>query len=706
MYTELMGSFRRSPPLCAVLQGLAVWSVVVVGGEWSVSVPKRVSTLAGSCVVIPCSFTSTTSAVDVSWYQYVSRGYPLVYSRSHPDSVIDKFRGKTELSGSKERGDCSLKIYPAQAAQNAEQIYVWVEPNQLQGSYFYDQTVTLEVTEHAAQPEIRVSEGKALLASSTVSLAEGATAVLSCSVSHGCPPQPPTLSFFARGGPVAGRVTQSRTGEATVTLERSWTAAAEHNGRSLACEVTHHGGASASREVVLQVLYAPKSVSIHGDHTVVGRVSLSCRSQANPPAVWYRWYRVNQGQLTLLGHTSETALITELDRNQNLFRCEASNTAGRGSSPDFEVINEYKPSISEASQCTFDSGSLRCWCEASARPLATLRWEVDGAPRPGRASVREGDVVKAAWSRVGKDAKETTRVTCISSNLHGQDRRQLRIRVKALPANVTVTQSPARQLEGAGVTLTCTGQGSPPVSGYRWFQGPEGQEASLEGGSRDLRVAAVTRDSGPYRCSARNEVGEASSPVTGLNVEYAPHILPASSCTLGNGPIRCECVVDSNPTAKVTWSSMGSPTNEKHNISSTLSGRFLRSILTGPMGDEGPHVYCNATNQHGDAFYQLQLPSTEGHSAMTFGTIAGALALCLLLGAIFFCKRMKRQRKHTPSTVLSQKEVKRVVRKEVKTDSFYENTKYRDHLLSHLVPVIEPVQRWSYRTPDGAKGAQ
>ncbi|KAJ8341021.1 hypothetical protein SKAU_G00333120 [Synaphobranchus kaupii] len=288
---------------------------------------------------------------------------------------------------------------------------------------------------------------------------------------------------------------------------------------------------------------------------------------------------------------------------------------------------------------------------------------------PPESSAISGLVVRGTWE--GRGAAEGLWVVCVSSNRHGLEERNLTVYVKAPPTNVTVTQHPSRPSEGVGVTLSCTSQGFPPVSGYRWYGGQAGLEIGLEEESRDLRVATVTRGSGPYRCAARNEMGEASSPITWLNVEYAPDILPDSSCIMGNGQVRCECVVDANPAAQVTWTSVRS-----FNTSSTLSGRVLRSIVTVSLGDEGRHFYCNATNEHGDAFYRLTL--TVGHLgkwAIVFGVAGGAVALCLLLGAIFYCKRTKsRQCKHIPSTDLTLKEEKRVVEEEVNMDCLYDNT--------------------------------
>ncbi|XP_035276171.1 hemicentin-1-like [Anguilla anguilla] len=590
-----MGSFRRSSVLCSVIQGLAVWSVAAAGQPWSVTIPNQMSAPVGSCIVVPCSFTPPTAneAVEVTWYQYVNRGYPLVYSESKPGDVIDKFRDSTELIGRAGKGNCSLKINPTREAHNAEKIYVWIEPNQLDG-YFYDQTVTLEVTENAPQPEIRVLRSD---------LTEGDVVRLSCDVIHTCPPSPPSVSFRNHRGVLSWSHNEQEAGRWRVSVETSWKVNSVDHGRGVTCDVTHPGGRTARREIVLRVTYPPKSVSVHGPPNALppgGSVSLSCSSQANPPATSFQWYRVDQGQPKLLEVSSKDIRVMKLDRDQNLYRCKASNSVGSGSSPDFEVIKEYQPSISEASGCSFYAGAVSCWCEATARPSASLRWRVDGvtqAASPARPSTTSVHTVRGEWA--GKAATEQVSVTCVSSNRHGQKERLLRVYVKAPLSNVMVTQHPSHPREGEGVTLSCTGQGYPPASGYRWYLGRDGQEIGLAEESSELSVRPVARDSGPYRCTARNQIGESSSPVTSVNVEYQPSISEASGCSFYAGAVSCWCEATARPSASLQWRVDGVTQEASPARPSTTSVHTVRGEWVGKAATEQVSVTCVSSNRHG-----------------------------------------------------------------------------------------------------------
>lgn len=118
---------------------------------WHVQMPRNIKGLVGSCLVIPCHFDYYQHPPPrpnrVVWYQYVSRGYPLVYDDMHPKSVIDRFRGRTSRVYVYSKGGCSLKINPVRWSDHRQKIYPWIDPENVgRGTYrFFDTTVTIEV---------------------------------------------------------------------------------------------------------------------------------------------------------------------------------------------------------------------------------------------------------------------------------------------------------------------------------------------------------------------------------------------------------------------------------------------------------------------------------------------------------------------------------------------------------------------------------
>ncbi len=118
---------------------------------WYVHMPKEIHGFKGSCLVIPCSFYYTSYPPEnpsrIVWYQWVSKGYPLVYDPWYPNDVIGKFRGTTDLYGEPSRRDCSLLIKNLELSHHGEKLYTWIDPENVgwRTYKFYDVTSTIVV---------------------------------------------------------------------------------------------------------------------------------------------------------------------------------------------------------------------------------------------------------------------------------------------------------------------------------------------------------------------------------------------------------------------------------------------------------------------------------------------------------------------------------------------------------------------------------
>ncbi len=119
---------------------------------WSFTTPSSITGMRGSCVIIPCRFTYSTSQpadLQVIWYLFQSTGYPPVLDDRQ--TVISKYRGITSLIGSVGNGNCSLKIERLEMSHNQDRFYPWVDKNPITsyhtlGHTFYDKTSQLIVS--------------------------------------------------------------------------------------------------------------------------------------------------------------------------------------------------------------------------------------------------------------------------------------------------------------------------------------------------------------------------------------------------------------------------------------------------------------------------------------------------------------------------------------------------------------------------------
>lgn len=118
---------------------------------WYFTTPQSVTGMRGSCIIIPCRFTYTTSQpadLRVIWYLFQSSGYPPVFDETQ--NVVSKFSGITSLIGTAEERNCSLKIERLEMSHNHDRLFPWIDTNPItfyhtQGYTFYDKSTQLTV---------------------------------------------------------------------------------------------------------------------------------------------------------------------------------------------------------------------------------------------------------------------------------------------------------------------------------------------------------------------------------------------------------------------------------------------------------------------------------------------------------------------------------------------------------------------------------
>ncbi|XP_059371046.1 sialoadhesin-like [Carassius carassius] len=202
---------------------------------WEVRMPKEIHGLKGSCLVIPCSFSYTSYPPEnpnrIVWYQYVSRGYPLVYDPLNPNDVIEKFKGYTDLYGNSS-WDCSLLIKNLKPSHHGEKLYTWIDPENVgKSTYaFYDVTSTILVDASPQQPSINIYGGERT----------GETITVVCSTFHTCPYSKPTITLNGIEGSDHIDNELFKNGLWKITLTR--TSVVKTEGSTIECSVTYHGG--------------------------------------------------------------------------------------------------------------------------------------------------------------------------------------------------------------------------------------------------------------------------------------------------------------------------------------------------------------------------------------------------------------------------------------------------------------------------------
>ncbi|XP_059369941.1 uncharacterized protein LOC132107763 isoform X2 [Carassius carassius] len=200
---------------------------------WEVSMPKDIHGLKGSCLVIPCSFNYKSNPPKnprrVVWYQQDSKG-SLVYDPLHPDNVIEKFRGKTDLYGESDL-DCSLLIKNLESSHNGEKLYTRIDPENIAWQNYEtdDATCTVRVDATPQKPSISVYGGERT----------GDAIIVACSAVHTCPYSRPNITLNGIEGSDEIKEESVKDGLLKITLTR--TGVVKTESMTIECSVTHHG---------------------------------------------------------------------------------------------------------------------------------------------------------------------------------------------------------------------------------------------------------------------------------------------------------------------------------------------------------------------------------------------------------------------------------------------------------------------------------
>ncbi|XP_075763978.1 B-cell receptor CD22-like isoform X1 [Pelodiscus sinensis] len=560
-----------------------------VSASWGSSLPKTIRALKGSCVVIPCSFTypgsreSLERPFRVTWYQYRSRGYPEIYSSKGSASVLPEFQARTELLGDPETGNCTLSLSPVQS-EDAMSYYVWINPDSV-SHRFYDVTVQLEVAD-TPDPLVLSDPGV---------LIEGNKTTINCSIRHTCPLTPPSLAWTPVRGKAVSSHQQLAGGSWRVESELSYTPSPEDHGRHLQCTATFPNRQQARSGLHLQV----KSL---------------CYSDVS--ASW---------------GSSLPKTIRALKGSCVVIPCSFTYPGSRESLERPFRVTWYQYQSRGYPEIYSSKGP------ASVLPEYQARTELLGDPETGNCTlslspVRSEDAMSYyVW--INPDSVRH-RFYDVTVQLEVADR----------PQGTTVTVlGPAQLKEGDSVTLRCTSQSNPPATGYRWFQGT--RRVPLRGLDRgsELRVPAVRRQSGPYRCAAENEIGLGEdSPAVHLDVQYAPELLPGGNCTVwgsrSGGAATCYCAAEGNPPPCLQWrlpnrTLPGDFEGPELRATSWVRGPAVSGELQGPAGALA-NVSCAAANAHGQSQAELPLVPADapellpGGNCTVRGSGPGGAATC------------------------------------------------------------------------------
>ncbi|XP_030636345.1 B-cell receptor CD22-like [Chanos chanos] len=539
-----------------------------VGQNWGVWYnPKGICTLKGSSVTMSCSYTYPIGqkVETVFWMKNRTQDVDL--------SEDSDYKGRVEYLGNNQN-DCSMKLTDV-TEQDAREYFFRFATNHNSGKWIGEPGVRLSVTDLQLESPERVMEGD------TVTLKCRTT----CSLSN-----TPTFIWY-KNGHVLTRQTIKKN-------ELSLQSVSSEDRGSYMCAVQGHENLP-SPAVTLAVTYPPKkttvSVSPSGEIVEGSSVTLTCSSDANPPAT-YTWFKKNE---TVTIGKEETHRINKISsEDSGEYHCKSSNQHGHQYSNTVSLSVLYAPrnstvSVSSSGEIV-EGSSVTLTCSSDANPPATYTWfKKNGAVTTG----------KEETYRINKISSEDSgEYHCKSSNQHGhQYSNTVSLNVLYPPRNSTVSVSPSGEIvEGSSVTLTCSSDANPPQINYTWYKesltSPNGTVTI--GREETYRINKISsEDSGEYHCKSSNQHGHQYSNTVSLNVLYPPKkttvsVSPSGEIVEGSS-VTLTCSSDANPPATYTWF--------KKNETVTIGKEETYRINKISSEDSGEY-HCKSSNQHGHQY--------------------------------------------------------------------------------------------------------
>ncbi|XP_016116467.1 B-cell receptor CD22-like [Sinocyclocheilus grahami] len=300
-------------------------------------------------------------------------------SDSNPPAKISWFKGGTILG--------SGRIYSISKISSDENGEYKCKSRNKHGEKYSD-TVTLNV--------MYPSKSVSLSISPSGEIVEGDSVTLSCSSDSNPPAE---ISWF-KGGTFVG------SGRIYSISKIS----SDHSGE-YKCKSRNKHGEKYSDNVMLNVMYPPKSVSVYispsGEIVEGDSVTLSCSSDSNPPALNFSWFKENQSSAVGSGQ-SFSAL------QSGRFYCEAHNQHGSQRSDAVTVTVMYPPKsvsvyISPSGEIVEgDSVTLSCSSDSNP-PALNFSWFKENQS-------------SAVGSGQSFSALQSGRFYCEAHNQHGSQR--------------------------------------------------------------------------------------------------------------------------------------------------------------------------------------------------------------------------------------------------------------------------------------------
>lgn len=429
-----------------------------VSCQWNVWLPRDISAMTNSCVVIPCTFMYPPGVrpyrgIHGIWYfgQPYPQLFPPVVFKSRTDVVHESYKGRTKLLGDLAQRNCTLLINNV-GLEHSGRYYFRAD---LGGAnmYTYPDFAELKVLD---QPNIDVPE----------EIVSDESLELTCYAPDNCPDMTPEIEWMYTDylpDPEFSTEYLEEGNSAVLSNTLTFTPRPMHNGQLLGCRVTYPNSTQAyERLISLDIKYGPRSVWVNVSAEVMegSSVSLHCEVDSNPaPRIAWLF-----GDKELLWDTaSNLSLSVEAltPAEEGVYTCVGDNGYGIMNTSLYLAV-KYPPRepVVNESMTVLEGSSLSLHCSTQASPAPTLTWLKDGE-LVGTITADELSVLELR--DITPQADGTYR--CLAENEHGRASSSFNITVEYAPVLLDESKCTVVR-EGVQCVCIATGNPEPTIEFY------------------------------------------------------------------------------------------------------------------------------------------------------------------------------------------------------------------------------------------------
>ncbi|XP_075309201.1 sialic acid-binding Ig-like lectin 13 [Odontesthes bonariensis] len=324
-----------------------------VPASLSITAPKEMETLRGSCLQIPCSFNTdqttfkNTGTIYGVWikHEWSLHNNPnnVVFNSSKSDNIY-----QMKITGNLSQKNCTT-LFSDLNTSHTDTYFFRIENGPFRATACND-PLNITVKDSAWSPRIKISG----------ELKEKESVTITCSALTPCPHSPPELTWNLQQHSHR-QIEENTEGTFTAKIQETIPLSDTHDGYNISCSVRYPVNAgkdvkTAETEVTLSVSYAPKDTSASispSDLVSAGSwMNLSCSSRANPPISSFTWFKNSKhGAMKVAEGDFYRPEMANMTDTESYF-CVAANILGNQTSSWIHLKNEAGSSLLSTSVIT------------------------------------------------------------------------------------------------------------------------------------------------------------------------------------------------------------------------------------------------------------------------------------------------------------------------------------------------------------------